>query len=428
MMSKKIKTKITLFLLILIVVGMISSTQTFLPALCNKSKLVIDVFTQKAPFDGRGFNQSSDPFSPLEKACLYAKVTYNDEPRPNVWVTYSIFCPNKTLYIIQTRESNESGIATFFFRIPSDGFGKWTVNVTANIGGDISAYDILRFEVTWLVSISKVDILDENFNPKSLFPKGSIIRIALELENKALSPKNVTIVISALDSTDEQILTIVNTTTVLHGEELIILNGTIPFDASLNNASLTVEIYDRMPKLGGTLYCPPVSKVFTIGIIDLAVTYVSTDKNVLAIEENITITIKVRNNGVFAESSELYILLNNTKLGGSLITNILPSEEKTITVTFNTSNFKEGKYIVKAFIPQLPGEENIQNNKYVDGTITLIASKPYRWSLFYILLIIIILTAFFIVLLKLRKRKMSARNKHEYLTALIFFKNKKDKK
>jgi len=423
MMCKKIKTKAALFLIVL-VVSMVFSNQTFLPAICNKSKLVVDVFTQKAPFDGRGFNQSSDPFSPLEKVYLYTQVVYNDEPRSNVRVTYLIFHSNKnkTLYLIQTRESNESGIATFFFRIPSDGFGKWTVNVTANIGGDISAYDILRFEVTWLVTISKVDILDENFNPKSLFPKGSVIRIALELENKALSPKNVTIIISALDSTDKQILTIVYTTTILHGKKLIILNGTIPFEASLNNASLTVEIYDRMPNLGGTLYCPPVSKVFTIGIIDLAITYVSIDKNILTIGENITVTIKVRNNGVFAESSELYILLNNTKLGNQSITNIPSNEEKTITVTFNISNFKEGKYVVEALIPKLPGEENIQNNKYVDGTITLIASKPYTWNLFYILLIIVILAVFSLVLLKLIKRKGNAKNKHEHLAALIFLK------
>ena len=66
----------------------------------------------------------------------------------------------------------------------------------------------------------------------------------------------------------------------------------------------------------------------------------------------------------------------------------------------------EGRYIVKAYIPPLLGEENVQNNEYVDGTIILIRpSPPSVWNLFLILLVIMLLLLLLISLYTLRKKK-----------------------
>ena len=50
----------------------------------EEKSLILDVFTQKTPFNGRGLNQSSDPFAPYEIVKLYGNLTYNGTPLTKV--------------------------------------------------------------------------------------------------------------------------------------------------------------------------------------------------------------------------------------------------------------------------------------------------------------------------------------------------------
>jgi len=43
----------------------------------EEKSLILDIFTQKTPFNGQGLNQSSDPFAPYEVVKLYGNLTYN---------------------------------------------------------------------------------------------------------------------------------------------------------------------------------------------------------------------------------------------------------------------------------------------------------------------------------------------------------------
>ena len=85
--------------LVLIILLMMSTAELFGESSGN-SGLVVDAYTQKAPYNGIGINQPSDPFSPNEKVIVYAKVTYNGWPRINQSVTFYVLHLNSNFSFI----------------------------------------------------------------------------------------------------------------------------------------------------------------------------------------------------------------------------------------------------------------------------------------------------------------------------------------
>ena len=232
--------------------------------------------------------------------------------------------------------------------------GQWMVNVTTSIGQDIFSYDILTFNVTWIVNIGHVQILDKDFSPKDTFVRGETVNIGLELKNEALSPKNVTIEAAFFDSAGTCIMKATDTAEVFHGNNTVfITGGKIPSWAMPGNASLTINIYDHPPELGGQPYCPGVSETFRIVIsLDIAITGISVDRTEVTIGENLTFYVSVLNNGSSTEDFSLYIRLNETNVISLFIEGLAPNEKRHLTITYNTSDITEGRYIVKAYIPR----------------------------------------------------------------------------
>ena len=506
-MTNKVRISINFVLIILLMM----STVALFGKSSASSGLVVDAYTQKAPYNGVGINQPSDPFSPDEEVIIYAKVTYNGWPCVNQSVIFAMSFPNGNF--TTSNSTDENGIAIYVFRAPPIYMGEWTANVSSSIG-EIFSYDLLKFNVTWVVNIEQVEILDENFSPRDVFLYEENINIRLELKNEALSPKDVTIEVTFFDSTETYLMNVRDTTEVFHGNNTIfITGGKIPSWAKPGNASLFVNVY-RPPELGGQPYCPGVSETFRIGLVDLAIvefaasptqvrmgepikltikvrnegeftqtfnlhifvnesltnelpvkdleagsqriviltlntsrmsvgTYIvkayippvygekdisdnektvsihiivippdiaitsfSVDKTEVAIGENLTFYVSVLNNGSSAEDFNLYIRLNETDVISFFVEGLAPNEERHLTITFNTSEMAEGRYILKAYVPPILGEENVQNNEYINGIVTLISpSPPSMWNLFLILLVIILLLLLFISLYTLRKRK-----------------------
>jgi len=404
-MRNKVGKGINLVLIILLMMG---NAELFGESSGN-SGLVVDAYTQKAPYNGIGINQPSDPFSPNEKVIIYAKVTYNEWPRVNQSVTFYVLHLNSNFSFIISNSTGENGIAVCIFRVHLVYMGQWMVNVTTSIGQDIFSYDILTFNVTWIVNIGHVQILDKDFSPKNTFVRGETVNIGLELKNEALSPKNVTIEATFFDSAGTCIMKATDTAEVFHDNNTVfITGGKIPSWAMPGNASLTINIYDHPPELGGQPYCPGVSETFRIVISpDIAITGISVDRTEVTIGENLTFYASVLNNGSSTEDFSLYIRLNETDVVSFFVEGLAPNEKRHLTITYNTSDMTEGRYIVKAYIPPLLGEENVQNNEYVDGTIILIRpSPPSVWNLFLVLLVIMLLLLLLLIsLYTLRKRK-----------------------
>jgi hypothetical protein len=82
----------------------------------------IDLYSQKEPHSGKGPNQPSDAFAPLEQVFLRALVSYDGEPVPGILVGFEVFGPMNPIQNIsffRTVETASSGIANISFRIPS---------------------------------------------------------------------------------------------------------------------------------------------------------------------------------------------------------------------------------------------------------------------------------------------------------------------
>jgi len=95
-----------------------------------------------------------------------------------------------------------------------------------------------------------------------------------------------------------------------------------------------------------------------------------------------------------------------------LVENLEPNRQKTLVFQWNTENVAEGNYTLSALASQVPGEENLKNNSYEDGIIT-IAKAPMGWYIpwwFYwlLLLLLIPIIILLIALYYSRKRRKRA--------------------
>ena len=382
------------------------------------SGLVVDAYTQKVPFNGEGMNQPSDPFSPDEKVIVYAKVTYNEGPCINQLVSFAVLPPNNSFPFMLSDFTNESGIAACTFRVPSIYMGEWIVNVTANIG-EIFAYDILKFNVTWIVNVKRIEILDENFVPKNLFSHGERVNIKLHLRNEALSPKDVIVAITIFDSAETCIISIESSERILHGDNMIFIDGKeIPLFASSGNATLIVNLYDRPLEEGGQLFCPEASESFSIGIVNVAIVGFEASSTQVRKGELVKLTITAKNEGEFTQTFNLQVFANGSLIKELTVENLEAGAQRVVSLTLNTSDMSAGNYTIKAYIPPVPGEKDVSDNEK-EVSISIIVSPPTSaWNLFIILLIIIILLLLILSIFALRRRKKEKAEKGR-LAALI---------
>jgi len=165
-----------------------SKTITVLPF-----RLQLDVYTQKEPYSGKGYNQTSDSFAPQEMVTLYGLVTFNDDPVPSKSVVFDVYDPNGTRIVSRSDFTDSQGIATVNFTLATNAtFGTYLVIGNVEVSGNI-ATDYLRFEVGWIINIVRIEIVDVMGVTKTEFKKGETVYINVALKNIAFTPKNVTL-------------------------------------------------------------------------------------------------------------------------------------------------------------------------------------------------------------------------------------------
>jgi len=191
--------------------------------------------------------------------------------------------------------------------------------------------------------------------------------------------------------------------------------------ALLGEALLTVNIYNRPPELGGKLYCPSVSKTFKIGLVDLAIVEFKVSPLQVKRGEQLKLTVKVKNEGKFTQAFDLHIYINESLVRILPVKELEADSQKVIFSTLETLNMSEGSYLIKAYIPPLPGETDISDNERTVSINVLQAkpSPPFAWNLFLLLLIIILLLAISITLLILLKKRKRKEGESGHLTALV---------
>jgi len=168
-------------------------------------RATLDVYTQKTPFSGKGFNQTSDAFAPQELVILYGLVTYNDAPVSDKSVSFNIYDPNGTLYVSRSNITNSEGIAWISFRLENNAtFGIYKVLGAVEVAGYI-ANDTLWFEVGWIINIIAVETVDNMGMQKIDFGKSETVFLNIYLRNIAFTPRNVTLTIVIYDNKSQPI-------------------------------------------------------------------------------------------------------------------------------------------------------------------------------------------------------------------------------
>ncbi|MEM0007971.1 MAG: hypothetical protein QXR89_06890 [Candidatus Bathyarchaeia archaeon] len=241
--------------------------------LCSSNPRKVDVFTNKAPFDGKGINNPSDSFQPQELVELYASVTYNEWPVANVLVAFQIDNPKNAFWnitIVGAGATNNDGIASFHFRIPWPAenaeqiiFGTWFVVATVDIAG-VVVMDTLTFQVGWTIKITNAGTLNSQLEPQIDFKREEKIVFDLIAENIALTAKNATIIIDVQDSANYPIMHIEETRNFQPGENRVKITSEIPTTAAVGRATASVAVYTAPPKYGGVPYSPPFLLQFNI--------------------------------------------------------------------------------------------------------------------------------------------------------------------
>jgi len=109
---------------------------------------------------------------------------------------------------------------------------------------------------------------------------------------------------------------------------------------------------------------------------DVAITLVTAQPSEVEIGDPVQIAVRVKNLGDAAESFNVTVLYDGFPMTTFYVTLLPPTAEQNLTYTWNTSSVDEGLYTIEAYIPPLPGEENITNNWYTDGTVWIRAPHP----------------------------------------------------
>jgi hypothetical protein len=238
---------------------------------------VLDLYTQKEPYSGRGLNQSSDAFAPDERVFLYANATYNLSPIEGIVVAFEIKGPPNPInnvVIVATSLTNTSGIATINFTIPWPSenpetvvFGVWNVSSSANIGGR-TIVDVLTFKVGWLIEITSLETLSIDLQPQNDFMKGTNLTAVLSIRSISMNPRNVTFVIGITEIDGLLLNTATKTNFQTNsGNSSVYMTLKIPEGAAIGNATIYSSAFTMLPSLGGVSYCPEVTATFEITLL-----------------------------------------------------------------------------------------------------------------------------------------------------------------
>ena len=365
---------------LLVVAGLtITSSQvvTYADSCVSTQAVTIDVFTQKAPFDGKGSNESSDMFGPQETVVLYAMVLVGNVPASGKLVTFEISgptdMPHYTIFYLEA-ETNASGVAGTMFTLQiinqTDVFGTWTVIASVDVKGTTYS-DLLTFKVGWIIELISIRTLNENVSDTEFFGKRGYVGVEIALRNNAWVEKNASIEVTILDigQVPIDVVKIGNFTVPPNAKtwyiytRLYIGSFALPGNATV----IAVALNDN-----GTAYCPEISKTFSITIqnpiypdfVDSSIYLGFLPKSVTP-GQLLTIPVVARNEGTITLSNlnaSLYV--NSSLLDSELVDSLGSYACRAFYVAWNTTGLRDGNYTITANVQTFPNEADLSDNSY----------------------------------------------------------------
>jgi hypothetical protein len=349
--------------------------------------VAIDLYTNQAPFDGKGANQSADAYEPQELAVLFALATYNDAPVAGKLVAFQINGPTnqfQNITVVGSGTTDENGIAEFSFRLPWPSqtpekaiFGQWIALATVEIAERV-VIDTLIFRVGWILSIIDIVTLNPELSPQSIFARQDPIVFNLTVQNTAKTEKSAIIRVEVKDSDQHPIIYIQMESRVFQpGNSNVKATSQIPPSAETGLANVSAAPFTAPPDLGGKLYSPAIYTTFTIsgGGIDIAITSVALSSNQVLSGEIVNIGVTVLNEGNQSETFDVSVYYNSTWIATSQVIQLTPSTQKTIAFIWNTSSVSNGIYQISASAP-LAGDQTPSDNTFLDGFVEVVSEKP----------------------------------------------------
>lgn len=340
----------------------------------------VDLFTQKEPYSGRGQNVSSDAFALGENVILYALVKYQSWPVPNLLVAFHVEGPRNSVQNVtfsRSSETNASGIAEISFTLPNNeeiGAGNWRVSCNVDVGGEIVS-DYLDFRAGWIVEIVELETMNVDFSePQTVFTPGSSVGVKLVLRNIAMVEKQAALSVSMYD-VHEHLLDVSEISNFTISPNSTLVNAyfrlDIPMDIPEGNATIHANAYTKPVDEGGIPYCPEVSASISIVMHDVAVSEVHVSSDTVYAGDVVEIYVTVKNLGCYVESFSVSAYYNSTLIQMLNMEELEPSQEAILVFEWCTAGVEEGVYVISALAHEVPGETNVENNYFVDGSVTV---------------------------------------------------------
>ena len=110
--------------------------------------------------------------------------------------------------------------------------------------------------------------------------------------------------------------------------------------------------------------------ILTLGTYNVAVIDLTPFKTVIGQGYSLSINVTVENQGDYTETFNITAYANETVIDIEETT-LASGSSTVITFTWNTSGFSTGSYTVIAIADQVPGETDLEDNIFIDGTITI---------------------------------------------------------
>jgi hypothetical protein len=350
--------------------------------------IFLDLFTQKAPFDGRGINQPSDTFGPQEQVILFALVLRDGAPVNGTLVTYEVLGPlndSGDIRFFQTVETNSSGIARTEFSLAvvnqTEAFGTWTATASIQVEGKTYS-DTLTFKVDYIIKIISIRTLNGNLTQTRNFGEGGYVGFEIALENNARIKKNTTLAITVFDELGVPVSSSqIHDLTIPPSQRIQYFYGSIPIPnlAVPGNATITaIALENTMvaysPQVSADFSIQPFNPIFP-NFIDACV-YVDASPTMVGAGGTVMISLLVMNQGTVS-LNDFYATLtvNDSLLSSYFISFLGPYQSQAFEFDWNTTGFSEGIYVITAEVPAFPHEANLSDNTY-SVQVEVTAKKP----------------------------------------------------
>lgn len=328
-----------------------------------------------------------------------------DGPSRGVAVSCTPTIMNLT-YIGNVNGHNQTNCA-----VTGQAVGNYVVTITATSGSaDHTSNHALSFQVA-VVRPGFSIVLPLTVTTVSV---GSATTIKVAFVNNHGTVDNVTVGVSISDanlapffvlSSNSSIVTLKGTTKNATILVTIIASSTAP----PGQYTLVVEgtgKFSDPTRVDGQM---PFVVISTTSPEDLEVYSVTPSATSVTIGTDVTIAILVRNVGKLAENATVLAIVGDQDVGSKNVT-LSPGQNVTVTITWHTSGYSSGAYMIGGKVPGVPGESILSNNLLRSATpVTLNAantsvfSNPYTVPAIVVAALILVAAGLALFLLPRRK-------------------------